>query len=338
MSPHPLVDQDTKRELIVAKQIRQSTCKILQRPSQFQGYENKNNQIKMNSKIKERLEQALRHKQPATFHQKSKQKEEIENNFENTFQSNFKENKRLTEYETQFEALHHEAEYESVEDKIKPKSFAGHVSMGKMNPNYLEPKHTTKTFSYSSNSARDTLGKKKIQVDGICLGKEPDVTPAQNMNLIKRFTNTIDRKMKQMTPALPDLEIVRPPSEISNIQEKFKKKESFPQRIRKCPDPNLYEDILECNESNSMSLHLNDNITKNCQTPPQSTSPEPNQDVRTPFKNLQNCLFSMFTAIVPWCMMKKVYWKRDKRSEDLYERTSRLNAKNKKMSKEGRTS
>jgi len=342
MSPHPLVDQDSKQELIMAKQIRQSTCKILQRPSQFQGYENKNKQSQMNSKIKERLEYALGHKQQATFHRKPKQTEEVENKFENTFQSNFKENKRLTDYENQFEALHHEVEYEYAENKTKPmatKSF-GPVSLDKVTHKYLEPTHSTKTFSYSSNSARDTLAKKS-QGDNICLGKEPDVTPAQNMKLIKRFTNTIDRKMKQMTPAMPDLEIVRPPSEISqyNIQEKIKKKESVSHRVRKCPDPNLYEDILESNENyKSNSMHLHENITKKFATSAQSSSPEPNPDIRTPFQNLQNSLFSMFTAIVPWCMMKKVYWKRDKRSEELYERTSRLNAKNKKISEERKTS
>lgn len=336
MSPHPLVDQDSKNELIMKKQIRQSTSKILQRPSQFQGYENKPQQLDTNARIKEKLEYALGYKQPPIAARRTKQYSET--GFEKTFRSNFKETKRLTEYEEQFEALHHEIEYECIENKTKPlvtskaKSF-GPVSIGKMTPAYLEPKHATKSFSHSSNSARDNLANKN-QNSTICLGKEPDVTPSQNFRFMKRFTDTIDRKMRQMTPALPDLEVVKQTNEKPDyrIQQNLKTKEKVPQRLRKCPDPNLYEDILECTNTNQKSdqIHLPANPVLTAQ----SNSPEPNQDTRTPFQNVQNCLFSMFTAMVPWCLMKKVYWKRDKRSEELYERTTRMNAKNRKMSKD----
>lgn len=334
MSPHPLVDQDSKNELIMKKQIRQSTSKILQRPSQFQGYDNKSRQLDTNARIKEKLEYALGYKQPPIATRRTKQYSET--GFEKTFQSNFKEPKRLTEYEEQFEALHHEIEYECIENKkktlvtSKPKSF-GPVSMGKMTPAYLEPKQAPKSFSNSSNSARDNLANKN-QNNIICLGKEPDVTPSQNFKFMKRFTDTIDRKMKQMTPAMPDLEIVKQSNEKPDyqMQQSLKPKEKVPPRLRKCPDPNLYEDILECTTSNPNSNQMH--LTASSAPTAQSSSPEPNQDIRTPFQNVQNCLFSMFTAMVPWCLMKKVYWKRDKRSEELYERTTRMNAKNRKMS------
>jgi len=168
--------------------------------------------------------------------------------------------------------------------------------------------------------ARDTLAKKP-QNDKICLGKEPDVTPSQNLRLMKRLTNTIDRKIRQITPSMPDLEVVKQTNDTANYQQKLKSKEKLAPRVRKCPDPTLYEDIIE-----SSSMHLNEKPTA------KSTTPELNPDIRTPFENVQKSLFSFFTAVVPWCLMKRVYWKRDKRSEELYERTTRMNAKNRKIS------
>ena len=37
----PIVDENLKSDLIMSKQIRQATSKILQRPSQFNGYKSK---------------------------------------------------------------------------------------------------------------------------------------------------------------------------------------------------------------------------------------------------------------------------------------------------------
>jgi len=178
---------------------------------------------------------------------------------------------------------------------------------------------------------------------GIALPKSPRLipsvlvknlmfAPSQNLRLMKRLTNTIDRKIRQMTPSLPDLEIVKPSSNMTNYanQQKLKEKEHVPGRVRKCPDPTLYEDIIETSTEKDSVMHFNEKTTA------KSSSPEPDPDVRTPFENLQNCLFSFFTAVVPWCMMKKVYWKRDKRSEELYERTARMNAKNRKISSKNR--
>jgi len=341
MSPHPLVDQDSKNELIIKKQIRQSTSKILQRPSQFSGYDNKPRQLETNARIKEKLEHALGHKQPPIAQRRAKQ--DSVTGFDKTFQSNFKEDKRLTEYEEQFAALHHESEYECVDNKNnsestnKPNCFKP-VSMGNTTRGYLEPKHLAKTQSHSSNSARDILAK-KAQTETICLGKEPDVNQSQNLRLMQRLTNTIDRKLRQLTPALPDLEVVKRTNGAANtssnfqIQQKLKSDTKVPQRIRKCPDPTLYEDIIESStDNNDNPKHLNDEGHRRSTTGGKSSSPEPNPDIRTPFENAQNCLFSMFTAVVPWCLMKKVYWKRDRRSEELYERTTRLNAKSRKMS------
>ena len=46
-----------------------------------------------------------------------------------------------------------------------------------------------------------------------------------------------------------------------------------------------------------------------------------------PFESFQNCLFTTFTACVPWCMMKQVYWKKDRKSEELFTITARRNSR-----------
>jgi len=57
---------------------------------------------------------------------------------------------------------------------------------------------------------------------------------------------------------------------------------------------------------------------------------EPKQRVKgpkKPFESFQNCLFTTFTACVPWCMMKQVYWKKDRKSEELFTVTARRNSR-----------
>jgi len=48
---------------------------------------------------------------------------------------------------------------------------------------------------------------------------------------------------------------------------------------------------------------------------------------KAPFERFQNCLFSTFTACAPWCLMRKVYWKKEKYSEELFAVTSRRNSR-----------
>jgi len=327
MSPHPLVDQNAKNELIVKKQIRQSTSKILQRPSQFDGYDNRQKQLETNVKIKEKLEKVIGNGNYKPSTPSRRKRPGSETGFDQTFQSNFKEEKRLTEYEEQFEALHKEIEYEAIEKKnikSKPLKKFGPVSIGNLASNYPEPKQGSKLFSQSSNSARDNLAGNKIQNDFV-LGREPDVPTGHNMRLISRLTNTIDRKLRQMTPALPDLELVKPKNDNPKTIE-AKPPLKVPARTRKCPDPTLYEDVLEVKHLGGRELPNLNRSSKNC-------SPEKEKDphIRTPFENLQRRLFSLFTTLVPWSCMKRVYWKRDRKSEALYERTTRMNAKSRKL-------
>ena len=48
---------------------------------------------------------------------------------------------------------------------------------------------------------------------------------------------------------------------------------------------------------------------------------------KRPFESFQNCLFSLYTACVPWSCVRRVYWKQDHRSEDIFTKTSRRNSR-----------
>ena len=48
---------------------------------------------------------------------------------------------------------------------------------------------------------------------------------------------------------------------------------------------------------------------------------------KRPFESFQNCLFSLYTACVPWSCVRRVYWKQDHRSEEIFTKTSRRNSR-----------
>ena len=48
---------------------------------------------------------------------------------------------------------------------------------------------------------------------------------------------------------------------------------------------------------------------------------------KRPFESFQNCLFSLYTACVPWSCVRRVYWKQDQRSEEIFTKTSRRNSR-----------
>ena len=48
---------------------------------------------------------------------------------------------------------------------------------------------------------------------------------------------------------------------------------------------------------------------------------------KRPFESFQNCLFTLYTACVPWSCMRRVYWKQNQRSEEIFTKTSRRNSR-----------
>lgn len=54
---------------------------------------------------------------------------------------------------------------------------------------------------------------------------------------------------------------------------------------------------------------------------------------KRPFESFQNCLFSLYTACVPWSCVRRVYWKQDHTSEEIFTKTSRRNSRAKLKSR-----
>ena len=137
----------------------------------------------------------------------------------------------------------------------------------------------SKPFRASSNSARDQLIKER---DSSRLGEEPTV----NIN-VKTF--------KGDKLSFESLTRRRKKEEIKKIDLK--------ERI--CPDPTLYEDIVE---NLNVRPQLDDNLVEgNPQNGIQNYSEEVTET--KPFWRLEKFLFSCFTACTPWCLMRKIYWR-----------------------------
>ena len=93
----PELDEKAKEHLIICKNIRQATSKILQRPSYFQDCKNRSDQLNpMLGKIRKTEPARLISVQDST----------LERNFQFAFRSNVTSNKSYSEYEYEFEKLH----------------------------------------------------------------------------------------------------------------------------------------------------------------------------------------------------------------------------------------
>ena len=91
----PVVDEKAKDHLIMCKNIRQATSKILQRPSYFQDGKPRTDQLVPKSGEIRKTERS-----------KSVKDSTLERNFEFAFRSNVTSNKSYSEYEFEFEKLH----------------------------------------------------------------------------------------------------------------------------------------------------------------------------------------------------------------------------------------
>ena len=109
----PIVDEKAKENLIMCKNIRQATCKILQRPSYFQDHKTSSNQLEQKSKIGLNIQPNSKLMTDST----------VEKNFESTFLANVTNGERYSSYEYEFEKLHKSQlcnnYYEEIEE-IRP--------------------------------------------------------------------------------------------------------------------------------------------------------------------------------------------------------------------------
>ena len=130
----PTVDGNLKSDLIMSKHIRQATSKILQRPSQFNGFSfSEHKQFRLNplefklfimpiTSFRNKLETALNHtsSQKPALPEKTKISLKLSEDsfFDKTFSSNIKAQSRLSDYEYAFDKLHNQTNlYEEI-DKV----------------------------------------------------------------------------------------------------------------------------------------------------------------------------------------------------------------------------
>ena len=80
------------------------------------------------------------------------------------------------------------------------------------------------------------------------------------------------------------------------------KKSDIKLQERQCPDPSLYEDLVE-----NLNIGVTpDNIFTEAK---ESSECEAEGETQSkPFLRLESFLFSCFTWCVPWCLMRRVYW------------------------------
>lgn len=159
------------------------------------------------------------------------------------------------------------------------------------------------------------------------LPKEPDVKPstASRFPFLQRVTNSLERRPKPKTEPKTyygnrnnDKEKQPTPEpyyEEIAVMRKRKKKEP-PTTPTPCTK-DLYEEILLDDLYEQVPSGP---ITKDSRSRDEQSLKE---ESARPFERFQDFLFKTFTTLVPWCLMKRVYWKRDTRSEQRFEDHSR---------------
>ena len=173
------------------------------------------------------------------------------------------------------------------------------------------------TTIVSTNAAREFRQKEKSPRNKkkvFNLGIEPDV--------IKSSENILTVQ-KQKFPQLNEYEDIRvfqkrkKKKNYSNVDtsESVDQKSNFHNKEKMNRD----EAIVEvANVSNSLKKTID---TRNMKSK--------SDEEKKPFESFQNCLFTIFTSCVPWSCMRRVYWRKEHKSEDIFTKTSRRNSRGK---------
>ena len=173
------------------------------------------------------------------------------------------------------------------------------------------------TTIVSTNAAREFRQKEKSPRNKkkvFNLGIEPDVIkPSENILTVQ----------KQKFPQSNEYEDIRvfqkrkKKKNYSNVDtsESIDQKSNFHNKEKMNRD----EAIVEvANVSNSLKKTID---TRNMKSK--------SDEEKKPFESFQNCLFTIFTSCVPWSCMRRVYWRKEHKSEDIFTKTSRRNSRQK---------
>ena len=189
----------------------------------------------------------------------------------------------------------------------------------------------------STNAAREWSFKQKETSPSnpkkvFLLGIEPEVT---------RASKNILAENKQTLSQLNEYEDIR----VFQKRKKRKSKnvdtsESVDQKSVSHKEEKLFtkrEEVIPIASVNDVSNDDNSNLksneeanySKNRRKTIKTQKIIPDGEEKKPFESFQNCLFTIFTSCVPWSCMRRVYWRREHRSEDIFTKTSRRNSREK---------
>jgi len=157
-----------------------------------------------------------------------------------------------------------------------------------------------------------------------------DQNDYEDVNVFKKRTK---KKKKKSDPV--QLLVEAKANDIENIQKTNKmedNKKGQTESVIKADDilPTISKKELDKKEvSTSQGVdQKGDNPKEDSNTTLEKEQQKPKlKGPKKPFESFQNCLFATFTACVPWCMMKQVYWKKDRKSEELFTITARRNSR-----------
>ena len=189
------------------------------------------------------------------------------------------------------------------------------------------------TTIVSTNAAREFRQKEKSPRNKkkvFNLGIEPDVIkPSENILTVQKqkFPQSNEyedirvfqkRKKKKNYSNVDTSESVDQKSNFHN-KEKMIRDEAIPVgsvNIASNEDHSILNSNEVANVSNDLKKTINLREVKS-------------NEEKKPFESFQNCLFTIFTSCVPWSCMRRVYWRREHRSEDIFTKTSRRNSRQK---------
>ena len=189
------------------------------------------------------------------------------------------------------------------------------------------------TTILSTNAAREFRQKEKSPRNKkkvFNLGIEPDVIkPSENILTVQ----------KQKFPQLNEYEDIRvfqkrkKKKNYSNVDtsESVDQKSHFHNKEKMIIDEAIPVGSVNIasNEDHSI-LNSNEvaNVSNNLKKTINLREVKSNEE-KKPFESFQNCLFTIFTSCVPWSCMRRVYWRKEHKSEDIFTKTSRRNSREK---------
>ena len=193
------------------------------------------------------------------------------------------------------------------------------------------------TTIVSTNAAREFRQKEnspRNKKKGFNLGIEPDVIkPSENILTVQKQKfpqsneyediRVFQKRKKKKKNSNVDLDTFESVDQKSNFHNK--------EETNRCEAIPIGSVNIASNEDHS---NLNSNEIAKVSNSRKKTIntrdvKSKSDEEKKPFESFQNCLFTIFTSCVPWSCMRRVYWRKEHKSEDIFTKTSRRNSRGK---------